>query len=103
MQASAARPCGSRRVRGILTKPGFGLAWRPEQMRRATATFDAAISAATWQISLALVQGFLGNARDGRKGAAAPTSTNDSSAEERRVGKEWVRTCRTRWWAETKQ
>src|SRR3546814_8774567 len=79
MQASAARPCGSRRVRGILTKPGFGLAWRPEQMRRATATFDAAISAATWQISLALVQGFLGNARKGRKGAAAQTSTNDSA------------------------
>src|SRR3546814_20249590 len=77
MQASAARPCGSRRVRGILTKPGFGLAWRPEQMRRATATFDAAISAAPWQISLALVQGFLGNARKGRKGAAAQTRPND--------------------------
>src|SRR3546814_16766537 len=79
MQASAARPCGSRRVRGILTKPGFGLAWRPEQMRRATATFDAAISAATWQISLALVQGFLGNARKGRKGAAAQTSPNENA------------------------
>src|SRR3546814_4469611 len=77
MQASAARPCGSRRARGILTKPGFGLAWRPAQMRRATATFDAAISAATWQISLALVQGFLGNARKGRKGAADQTSKKD--------------------------
>src|SRR3546814_18964471 len=63
----------------MLTKPGFGRAWRPGQMRRATATFYAAISAATWQISLARVQGFLGNARKGRKGAAAQTSTNDSA------------------------